>query len=183
MGRTPLRPPFQVLSGDSIDPNDSVSQIESSLLGDTTRGIASVPSQLRDIAEAAGEIIADHTLFENPLPDPPETVRLIEAAWAQAQDDLDKYGNRTHSTERWVSMFLGKNCRRADKIQLRGVQSGTHSQLIYDCKRSILGLYQLDSLSAPELAISVQHLLEKDRFTCTREKREVSLPYSRHADN
>ena len=80
MGRTPLRPPFQVLSGDSIDPNDSVSQIESSLLGDTTRGISSVPSQLRDVAEAAGEIIADYTLFENPLPDPPETVRLIEAA-------------------------------------------------------------------------------------------------------
>ena len=80
-------------------------------------------------------------------------------------------------------MFLGKNCRRADKRQLRGIQSGTRSQLIYDCKRSILGLYQLDSLSAPELGISVQHLLEKDRFTCMREKREVSLPYSRHADN
>ena len=86
------------MSGDSIDPNDSVSQIESNL-GDTRHGIGSVPSQLRDIAEVAGEIIADHTLFENPLPDPPETVRLIEAAWAQAQDDLDRYGGRTQATE------------------------------------------------------------------------------------
>ena len=80
-------------------------------------------------------------------------------------------------------MFLSKNSRHADEPQVRGIQSSTRGQLIYDCKRSILALYQLDSLSAPELAISIEHLLEKYHFTCTREKRKVSLPYSQGADN
>ena len=43
-GRTPLCPPFQPLSGDSIDPNDSVSQIESNVGG--SHSITAVPAPL-----------------------------------------------------------------------------------------------------------------------------------------
>lgn len=95
-----------MLSGD-IDPSDSVSQTESSFVGGSNRSILSVPSQLRDITELAGEIIMDYTLFQDPLPDAQETLRLIDSAWRQAQNDLKKVGHMVKTAENWVNFFLG----------------------------------------------------------------------------
>ncbi len=57
----------------------------------------------RAIAEAAGDLIADYTLFENPLPDSQATLRLLDQSWSQAQVDLGMYGQRTREAESFVS--------------------------------------------------------------------------------
>ena len=76
---------------------------------------------------------------------------------------------------------MGKNShivdkRRADNHdpQLKSIQSRTRSHLIYECKRSILTIYGLQSLPPVELAAAVEKLLHLDRFTCQIEKREAS---------
>jgi len=45
---------------------------------------------------------------------------------------------------------------------------------VHECRRLILKLYELEYLAKDELATKVQGLLEKDRFVCRDEQREVS---------
>ena len=45
---------------------------------------------------------------------------------------------------------------------------------MHECRRLILKLYELEYLTNNELATKVQWLLEKDRFVCQDEQREVS---------
>ena len=59
--------------------------------------------KLRPIAEAAGDLIADYTLFENPLPDSQASLRLLDQSWSQAQVDLGMYTQRTREAESFES--------------------------------------------------------------------------------
>jgi len=45
---------------------------------------------------------------------------------------------------------------------------------VHECRRLILKLYEVEYLAKDELATQVQWLLEKDRFVCRGEQREVS---------
>lgn len=61
-----------------------------------------MPAPVRLIAQAAAKIITHYTLFQNPLPNGDETIRLLENAWTQAQDELETRGERLRPAETWV---------------------------------------------------------------------------------
>ena len=54
--------------------------------------------------------------------------------------------------------------------------SQPQSYLIYECKRSILDVYDLKKYEKDlaQLKIAITELLEQDRFTCQRQNRGVS---------
>src|SRR5258706_15682593 len=54
-----------------------------------TRSVGALSGNECLIAEAAGRIIADYTLFQNPLPKSEETLQLLDHSWKQVQLDLD----------------------------------------------------------------------------------------------
>ena len=69
-----------------------------------TRSVGALLGNERLIAEAAGRIIADYTLFQNPLPKSEEMLQLLDRSWKQAQLDLHCVTVRSRSTERWVCL-------------------------------------------------------------------------------
>ena len=57
------------------------------------------------------------------------------------------------------------------EIQLRSIHSRTRSQLVYECKHSILEIFGINRLDREDLAEKVQWLLSKDRFICREDGR------------
>ena len=58
--------------------------------------------------------------------------------------------------------------------QLKSVHSQHRSYVVHECGQSIMRLYKLDYQTKDEVAMMVKWLLEKDRFVCQEEQREVS---------
>ena len=57
---------------------------------------------------------------------------------------------------------------------MKSVHSRHRGYVVHECRQKIKQLYKLDHLTREEVAKKVKWLLEKDRFVCREEKREVS---------
>jgi hypothetical protein len=50
---------------------------------------------------------------------------------------------------------------------------------VNECKRNIIEIYSLNHLAQEDIAAEVQKLLDKDRFICRADSREVPAPLLR----
>ena len=62
---------------------------------------------------------------------------------------------------------------------MRGMHSRSRSQLVTECKHNIIEIYNLNHLAQEDIAAGVQKLLDKDRFICRADSREVPAPLLR----
>ncbi|RPB20183.1 hypothetical protein L211DRAFT_852585 [Terfezia boudieri ATCC MYA-4762] len=108
------------------------------------------------VVTIAAKRIERVTFFENPLPDTEGTESMLAAAWKAAEVECAVDEERTSKIDSY----------------LRSIQSWTRSHLVYEAKRHIARLYGFDQNCSPEyIRKHVSWLLDKDRFTCQREKR------------
>lgn len=55
--------------------------------------------------------------------------------------------------------------------------TATISHVAFECKRSITVLYRYDQVDDEARKVIINHLLEKDRFTCYSKVREVGVVF------
>ena len=98
-----MRTPFQSIS-EEIDPQDSVSQMDSNGSGPKTRSLMGLPLPLQRLTSLAADIVEDYILFDNPLPNAEEVPVIVNDAWKQAEFDLNTSTNRLKPSE--VHVYL-----------------------------------------------------------------------------
>jgi len=64
----------------------------------------------------------------------------------------------------------------ANVEQLKSVHSRHRSYVVHECRQNIMRLYKLDYQTKDEVVMKVKWLLEKDRFVCREEQRELGNP-------
>jgi hypothetical protein len=138
-------------------------------------------TQFDGITKAVVSIAANRiemvTFFEDQLPDAEGTERMLADAWKAAEVECGVDEDRTSRIDSYVGNISDIVQRTLTILtQLRSIQSRTRSHLVYEAKRHVARLYGFDQNCSPEyIRKQVSWLLDKDRFTCQREKRVVSV--------
>jgi hypothetical protein len=131
------------------------------------------------VVSIAAKQIERITFFEDPLPDAEGTENMLADAWKAAEVQCGVDEERTSKIDAYVSstqISPSGRCRTLTiPTQLRSIQSRTRSHLVHEAKRHVAKLYRFDQNCSPEyIRKQVSWLLDKDRFTCQRERRMVS---------
>lgn len=131
---------------------------------------------VRDLAEAAANKIEIITLFEDPLPDPKRSEEIIDHAWRETESELRLGHTRDHKIDSYVGIAVAQRSYipLTTPPQLRSIQSRTRSHIVFETKKMITNLYEIN-VDEPATSIKnhTKRLLFEDRFTCARREREV----------
>ena len=144
-------------------------------IGRGPRGFAVTPEQCKTMASMAQRVIAYYTLYQKPLLTPVEILLLIQDAWRKVQSG-NRFVKKDNTVDSHVSEKKSVRLRQITNLKkLKSIHSRTRGHLVAACKVRIAKRYKISGLSQSRIAKVMEHLLEGDRFICSRATREVSV--------
>ncbi|KAF8415964.1 hypothetical protein BGX38DRAFT_1314649 [Terfezia claveryi] len=135
-------------------------------VGPRSRLFFSVPDEYKELVRRATSHMRHYTLFGNPMLNAEEIQQLLSVTWVKAQEETGETLPRL----------------KIASTHLHSIHSRTRSHLVYECKRSIVGVFGLDKLPQHEVAQRVSYLLFQDRFICREDGRETHQKHFRGSE-
>lgn len=127
--------------------------------------------------EHASIPIRNWVLFKLPFAGVGARTAQLHALWHDAKRELAPQDREMNPAKVWVQavdMCLSTSISLADgKYQAGNKIANYRGDMARKAKLHVQSYYGMTELSSPERALKVQWLLQKDRFTCPTDMREV----------